>query len=151
MANITLTATVLPIIGIILGATLQYLYSKSTEIHKQHFLAKNQAYIDYLKCVSELAKIAKSNNNKRKIDVSALLADAKMRICIYGSKKVVELLADFENSGAILNNQNTAKIFTQICNEMRNDNLGKYQKAKADDLLTILFKKYDFNIVYNQS
>ena len=93
--NITILATLLPIIGIIIGATLQYIFSKSSETHKQHFISKNQAYIDYLKCVSDLANLAKFKNERNRNDILALTADAKTRICIYGSKDVIKHMADF--------------------------------------------------------
>ena len=135
----TLIAAFLPIMGIIIGASLQFLFSRSSTVHKQHYLSRNQAYIDYLNCVAKLANIAKFGAPKERKDVLALAADSKTRICIYGSKAVIKSLAVFEKSGARIDSDSSAEKFVNICNEMRKEGLGRKQKAEVSDLLNVLF------------
>jgi len=140
MSNFSiLLAALLPVLGIIIGATLQYLYSRSSEIHKQHYISKSQAYIDYLQCVAELANIAKFQKNYKRNELLSKTADAKTRICIYGSKSVVEALANFEKSGARIDNHESAEKFLLVCQEMRKDGLGKKSESTIKDLGFVLF------------
>lgn len=90
--------TLLPLIGVIIGASLQYLFSRSGERRKQLEASRGQAYVDYLRSVAQIAQVARSDSKKRS-ELLAAAADAKTRICVYGGASVITKLAAFEKGG----------------------------------------------------
>jgi len=52
-----------------------------------------------------------------------LLTDAKMRMLIYGSAKVISDVAAFDRSGSNLKSLEGAKMFVSITSSMREDGL----------------------------
>src|SRR4051794_7300139 len=95
-----LLTTLLPVLGVIIGASLQYFFSKSGEKRKQLEALKTQAYVDYLRSVAQVAQLERGASSKR-AEALAASADAKTRICIYGSAKVIDALASFEKAGPV--------------------------------------------------
>lgn len=113
----------LPVIGVIIGASLQFLFSKKSENKKQQNLLKTTAYTDFLKANAGIAISQRFSEKKKEMENFILLTDAKARICIYGSESVIENIAEFERFGAVLDNPKAYKRFTSIVSEMRKDNL----------------------------
>jgi hypothetical protein len=78
-----LVAAGLSLVSAIIGASLQYLFSRSSETHKQLATLRSKAYVDYLRCVAELAKIGrpdrrqKDSDRRRRSDLLAQAADAE--------------------------------------------------------------------------
>jgi hypothetical protein len=134
----TLLTAFLPVIGILIGASLQYFLSKSSDRRKQLEILKNQAYVDYLRSVAQIALLGRSNSNKRD-ELLAALADAKARICVYGSAKVIEALASFERGGAVLDSHDSIEKFLTLCNEMRLQAVGESEIVQAENLSSVLF------------
>lgn len=120
----------LPIVGLIIGASLQFFFSRKNENRKQQNLLKTKAYTDFLKANSGISISQKFSDKEKEMEFFILLTDAKARICIYGSDSVINSIAEFERFGAILNDPKAYKLFTTIVSEMRNDNL----KDKNTDL-----------------
>jgi hypothetical protein len=137
-----LLTTLLPVIGVIIGVSLQYLFSKSGERRKQLEASRSEAYVDYLRSVAQIAKVGRSDSKKRS-EVLAAAADAKTRICVYGAASVITSLAAFEKGGAVLDSPDSYRTFLELCNEMRKQNLGKAEAVAVDDLSLILFGRED--------
>lgn len=133
-----IVTALLPMVGVIIGAGLQYLFSRSGERRKQLEALRNQAYVDYVRCVAQLANAKKEDASKR-AELLAALADAKTRICIYGSSKVIRALADFEKSGSVLSSADSIKRFLEICHEVRRQGLRDTGSIGAEDLSIVLF------------
>lgn len=112
MASLSL---MLPVIGIIIGALLQYQFNRSLEGRKHMAVLRSQAYVDYFKA---FASIAKHGANKENLTAAA---DAKVRICVYGSKDVVGKLSAFEEAGAIARTQDGEKAVLELLLAMRAD------------------------------
>ena len=91
-----------------------------------------------MSAVAKFAQAAKTNPGER-YKLLAEAADAKTRICIYGSKVIVNLLADFERQGAKLSSKETNAIFLQLCAQMRSEGLGSETSISTDDLEMVLF------------
>jgi hypothetical protein len=140
ISNLVLAA--LPILGIIIGAGLQYFFSKSAESRKQLTALKTQAYIDYLRCVAESKHIGSDNQKARK-EILAKATDAKARISIYGSSKVIEALANFQKIGAIINSPQAEEKFLILCKAMRQESIRKFDKTKFEALKIVLFGSED--------
>ncbi len=54
-------------------------------------------------------------------EVFARIADAKTRICLYGSQEVIMSLAKFERSGGVINNEEQREAFVALIQAMRGD------------------------------
>jgi|SRR5437588_5857254 len=124
-----LLTTLLPVIGIIIGVSLQYFFSKSGEKRKLLENSRSQAYVDYLRSVAQIAQV-KSSDSKRRSELLAAAADAKTRICVYGASSVIRSLAAFGRGGAALDSPDSIARFLELCNEMRRQNLGKAEAVQ---------------------
>jgi hypothetical protein len=112
--------TALPLLGVGVGAILQYVFSRSAEVRKQAYSLRQQAYVDYLRALAQ-AGHAKGAEDLAKAQL--LAADAKTRIVVYGDRAVLEALASFEEAGPSLTNPRSTQCFLQLALTMR---------AKAD-------------------
>ncbi len=108
----------LPFLGVVAGAILQYIFTNIREQKNQKQKLKTQAYVDFLKGVSGQML---DNPEQSKLEYRTLLADAKMRISIYGSSKVIKSIADLTRSGAVLDTPERQRLFIQICQTMREE------------------------------
>ena len=68
-----------------------------------------------------------------------LAADAKTRICIYGSATVVQRLADFERVGATAANGAGQEALIALMKAMREDITDSGISLRQGDLIHILF------------
>lgn len=134
----TIITGTLPLVGVAIGAGLQYYFSRASEERKQKDLLRTQAYIDYLSSVSKFAQAAKTNPNER-YQLLAEAADAKTRICIYGSEEIIGLLANFERQGANLSTNESMQTFMSICSQMRSEGLDSSTSISTDDFEMVLF------------
>lgn len=137
--NINIVA-MLPLLGVIVGAILQHFLSRTNEKKKQYDTLKTQAYIDYLKAVSKFAQAAKTDPNTR-MQLISEAADAKARICVYGSKLAIEKLASFEDNGPVLSEQKSLDIFIELCSIMRDESATTQEAVSSQDIELVLFGK----------
>ncbi|OIQ84034.1 hypothetical protein GALL_341430 [mine drainage metagenome] len=94
------------------------------------------AYTDYLRCISELANFGKRQSTEGR-ELSANTADAKARICLYGSSTAVQAFAEFERLGATMNTADQRTAFTSMVAIMRNDS-SSGQEVELKDLEVVL-------------
>ncbi len=127
----------LPFAGVIIGAGLQYYFSRSAESHKQLAILRTQAYIDYLRCVAESPKIG--SDVQKRIDLLSRATDAKSRISIYGSAAVLSALAKFEKYGSVINSPQSADRFLSLTGVMRQESAGSNELVDLEDLRIVLF------------
>jgi hypothetical protein len=131
-----MTIALLPLVGIVIGATLQYFFTTYLENKRHHRERRTEAYIDFLKYVADAAH-TDSSDPKRK-EIGARITDSKARICLYGSTKVTAALGSFERLGAQLKSEKQIAAFIELVASMRSDS-GTKGRAKIDDLKGILF------------
>jgi hypothetical protein len=123
---------VLPLVGVVIGATMQYWLSRSAESRKQIQLLQSQSYVDYLRAVTKAAH-ASSPDDARSAQSEA--AHAKARLAVYGKSSLISALARFEEVGAVLDNPRAYVAFVALVGAMRQ----KGRAAQADDLRLVLF------------
>jgi len=111
-----LLISLLPLIGAVIGGTLQYFFSRSTEIGKQLYTLKNQAYVDYLRAVAQAAHAQIADD---RIKALLLASDAKSRIVVYGDPVVIQALAEFERLGPRLDQDPSLEAFIRLAATMR--------------------------------
>src|SRR5437764_13652876 len=107
---------VLPLAGVVIGAAMQYWFSRTAESRKQIQLLQSQSYVDYLSAVSEAAH-AQSLQDAGLARAKA--ADAKARMAVYGTTSVISALARFEETGAALNTPEAEACFVAVVKAMR--------------------------------
>ncbi|MBU2709334.1 hypothetical protein KCM76_25285 [Zooshikella marina] len=101
------------LIGILIGGYAQYFFTRNQENIKHQRDLRSKAYLDYIDfvCCAAMKNNTKENNKKG--------ADAKARICLYGSPDVIKAYADFEKSGASLYTNEQMQRFAQMVLLMR--------------------------------
>lgn len=123
---------VLPLLGVVVGATLQYWLTRSAESRKQLELLQSQSYVDYLRAVTKAAHASLPDAARL---ARAEAADAKARLAVYGASRVIAALARFEEAGPILDNARAQTAFVALVGAMRQ----KDSVAQPDDLKLVLF------------
>jgi len=108
--------------GVLLGGGLQYFFGRALETRRQLVLQRSQSYVDFLKAI---AIIAQNGPSKESL---ALAADAKTRICVYGSARVIHLLREFGAAGANTTDRKGRSAITALLKEMRAD-IGKSDRV----------------------
>ena|SRR5215218_2252037 len=124
-------SALLTLLGIAVGAILSYLFTRSHEQEKYYRLLQTGAYADYLRCVAESAHLSLESNMA---DVFARAADAKTRVCLYGSQEVIALLAAFEKEGGVISTPQQHSAFVRLVQAMRLNS-----RAEISDIELILF------------
>jgi len=133
--NQTLLLAVLPLAGVGLGAFLQSFLQLRKERVTQQQALKIKAYTDYLQAVSVLSNI----DLPKHVEARTLLTDARLRILIYGSAKVIANIAAFDRTGSIVSTPEGMNTFLPIISSMRED--GAKEKVKKEDMIQILFRR----------
>jgi len=113
----TWAIAILPLVGVALGAALQFLFSRAAERDRQSNSLRSQAYADYLRAVSAAAHL-RSDEDLR--DAHRNAAEAKARIAVYGSASVLKALARFEETGAVIGDGPSKRAFISLVSTMRN-------------------------------
>ncbi len=122
-------------IGIVIGAILQYIFTRRLNTIRHHCDLRTKAYVDYLKAVCEQSNIDIQNRDSLRGDLRAKVADAKCRICLYGYRAAIQSFAEFEKAGANIT-RNPAK-FTEMVAIMRNDSTREKAASKDIELMLV--------------
>ncbi|RPI79114.1 MAG: hypothetical protein EHM45_04145 [Desulfobacteraceae bacterium] len=120
------------LIGLVVGAVLQFLFSRHLDNKKHQRDLRAKAYADYLQCVSELANLGHQRNSAEGRQLGAKTADAKCRISLYGAPAVIVAFAKFERLGATMNTNEQCSAFADMVAAMRQDTFGNSSVAQAD-------------------
>lgn len=123
------TSIIPTLIGIIAGVTTQYILSFYSEKRKRNADLKMQAYIDFIRGVSELGIERNRHDAKKHEEHLTKFLDAKSRIAIYGSNRVVASIAAFYKKGGKVTNEEERRLLMQIYQNMR----GEYQGEEIKD------------------
>lgn len=107
---------ILPLLGVVLGAALQFWLSRASEEKTRNETLRAQAYADYLRAVALSAHL-RSDEDLRDAHLNA--ADAKARIAVYGTVPVLEALAEFEEAGATVSDTRSRTAFVALVVAMR--------------------------------
>ena len=123
--------------GIAIGAVFQYLFTRRLEEKRLHRDVLAKAYADYLLCVSEHANLRPDRHSPDGLQLGVRTADAKCRISLYGSPKVISAFANFERLGAAMNTAEQRSAFVNMIWSMRKDVRADNVVVKGD-LETVL-------------
>ena len=128
--------------GVIIGAFLQYFFTKHIENQRHLRELRSNSYMDYLKCVCENAQYRFKENSKERMELFSRTADAKSRICLYGSNAAIESFAIFEKLGATMNTVEQREAFTKMVSIMRTDS-GNVLCNNNKNLQIVLFGNHE--------
>ena len=131
-----MSTAIFSFLGVVIGASLQYFFSRHLDSQKHQRELRTKAYTDYLNCVCELANFGKRQSQEGR-ELSAKTADAKARICLYGSSSAVAAFATFERLGATMNTSEQRSAFTTMVAIMRTDS-GNKRGVELKDLEAVL-------------
>lgn len=109
-------AAVLSLLGVVVGVLLQYWTSRSAETRKQLQLLRSQSYVDYLRAVTKAAHAVSADAGRL---ARAEAADAKARMCVYGTSRAISALARFEEAGPVLDTPSSKGVFAALVIAMR--------------------------------
>jgi Na+-transporting NADH:ubiquinone oxidoreductase subunit NqrC len=62
--TLTILLSLLSLVGVVIGAGLHYVFAKSGERQKHLDALRSQAYVDYMRCVAQLARVDRSDIKK---------------------------------------------------------------------------------------
>jgi hypothetical protein len=132
-----MTIAFLSFFGVVVGASLQYFFTRHLDNQKHLRGLRTQAYTDYLRSVCEQAMLVIQPQSKESREIFANTADAKSRICLYGSKEAVVTFAEFERLGAQMKTNEQRKAFSRMVSVMRKDSGGR-DDASIENLEIVL-------------
>jgi flagellar motor component MotA len=135
--NFDVATALVALVGIVIGAILQYIFSRSTESLKQHQTLKAQSYVDFVKSLAGITIAQRHHNKGRELESTILLADSKARVAIYGSKSVIESIANFFSRYGEITSPESITSFIEIIQKMRSETLKK-QEMVIDNYISIL-------------
>jgi len=131
------------VIAAIVSIAIVFL-SRRSETKKHLESLRTDAYVDFIRGVAGLAVLQSHSPEGEKdylrgVELTALVADAKARIALYGGESVVSSLATFLRAGAVLDSTERATEFTAICQKMRNDTRPRPGNISDHDAHFLLF------------
>ncbi|MBJ7313454.1 hypothetical protein ACFOLJ_17975 [Rugamonas sp. CCM 8940] len=131
------------LIGLVVGAVLQFFFTRHLDSKKHQRELRSKAYSDYLLCVSELANLGHQKNTLEGRQLGAKTADAKSRISLYAGPVVISAFAAFERLGATMNTDEQCDSFIDMVAAMRQDSLGGSSVTNADLQAVVLGVRRD--------
>lgn len=135
----TILPSLMTIIGVIIGAFIQFYFSRKKTLEEKRIEQKTKAYTIYLEGIGTLSVAAKSGSVEMQNVGSEKLMVGRGSISIYGSSEVVEALAKFEKEGGQLTSDTQAKCFIDLVHKMRN-NVNSEIVSERDLSYIYLFK-----------
>lgn len=135
----TLLPAFIGLLGVVVGIALQFFFTARMERTRHLRDLRTTAYADYLRAVAENAHRQVLLDVGEVGQILARAAEAKSRICVFGTKPVLNALRAFEEGGAALASAEGMNNFARLMRTMRQDVAGR-RGALPDGLLDpILF------------
>lgn len=138
----SLMYVLLPIIGVVIGATLQYMFTRVLEERRHQQNLRTQAYVDFIRGFVG-AHFAKEKDKEQ--ELISFLSNATTRIGIYGGKEVLEAIANAKRVAANYKKGDVPELefmrsIVTIIQAMREENLPK-ESVSDKEISQLLFGK----------
>jgi len=130
--DIKLVVGLLAFFGVILGASLQYVFTRHIENQKHSRELKSKTYMDYLNSLAENSQHNYEIGSPEQKSNFSRTADAKARICLYGSKEVISAFSKFLELGGLYETPEQREAFTSMLVFMRSDSGSKKIKNEKE-------------------
>lgn len=127
--------------GIIIGASLQFLFSRLAARASRLDEMRLTAYADLLRGAAQLSQAEHFKDDKARMTSLALATDAKGRIVVYGHREVVRRLAQFGKTSQDLSSEDAKERFIQLVEAMRRSTGKTHQTVSEDDFRAIFWSE----------
>ena len=127
------------LIGVIVGAILQYYLTHISQKDSRLSEWRNTAYADFINAASIVATAQRHGKREVVTEQLGKLSDAKARICVYGDAEVIKDLADFWRHGATLQTESEILAFTRVCLTIRKSLGVPGEMIHSPDISQLLF------------
>jgi HKD family nuclease len=124
--------------GAMLQASLQFFFGKRIELSKQFKLLQTQAYVDFIKGWTGSGRAISFGDKEKEIEYTILMSEARVRIAVYGSEKVVKKLSEFIREYNENYSEKGQESFADLVKIMREDNIQKVEIITKDETSMIL-------------
>jgi len=118
----------LPIIGVVIGAILNYGFTKVLEERRHMRNLKTQAYLEFIHHFMDAHFVGE------KKETLSRFADATQRIAIYGSKEVIEAVANIKRVSAKKRIISESEFESKFGSEFRHSFITMVQAMRKDGL-----------------
>lgn len=127
-----------PLFGVLIGAFLARWINKSKHLQE----LRSAAYVDFLRgfgkvAISQGEAVRDQRNHLEEHEGKIIVADAKARIGIYGSRAVVHAVSIFVSRGSQTRTREGMQAFTEVCELMRSEAVS--ERASFEGLNMLLF------------
>lgn len=137
--GINAIAPIAGILGIILGAVIQYYFAKRGELARNYQTRRTEAYIDFIKSSAALAVARrKASDNDEILEAEKVFLDSKIRLVIYGSETVVSVTAEFFRKYGQLTSPEALSAYYAILTTMRSETPGARKALPEADIGELL-------------
>lgn len=111
-----MTLAITAVLCFAFGALVQFVFSKVSESMKHVQVARSQAYVDYLRALTEAVH---ARTEKERKEAAANAIDAKVRLVVFAERDVLEAVADFEEFWPTVGTAEAHAAFLRLVGEMR--------------------------------
>jgi hypothetical protein len=118
-----LTPALSAVIGLAVGAILQYYFSRRLDAVRHFQDLRTRAYSDFIGGVADTANAARKGDHTLQLDALAKATEAKIRILLYGSRAVVNAVAEFSVAQGSVTSKEVAPRFVEVIHAMRGDSV----------------------------
>jgi len=137
--KIEVVVALVGVVGVVLGAIAQFVFTKRTEATKHFQELRSTAYTDFIKGTAGIAISQRLRADESEREFTILLADAKARIAVYGAPQVVSAMSAFFRHHSSLDSPAALNAFISIVQEMRHDTLAVNQRVLDKEISQVLF------------
>jgi hypothetical protein len=134
----SIIVAIVGILGIIIGSSLQSFLGKHIEASKQFKLLQTQTYVDFLRGWAGTGRARFFGDKEKEIEFTILLSEARAKISVYGSKRVVKALAEFINKYNENHSQEGKKAFARLIQIMREESLSRADFVEIEEIQQII-------------
>jgi hypothetical protein len=134
-----LLSPLLAIVGVIVGASVQFLFSRITESRKSYDKLRTDSYVDFIKGCAGVAMAQRFEDQDEHAKASTLMLDAKVRIAIYGDSDISKSVGAFFGKYGDFTKQEDRRAFVDLMCQMRRSVTGSISDADRVAIGLILF------------
>lgn len=134
-----MTSALLALLSVVVGALVGHYLSDRKSRKDELATMRLEAYKDFINATSILFSARRTGRTKDEAIELAALNDAKTRVCICASSKVVACLEKFWLQGGTLEQEQEILAFTRLCTAMR-ESLGQKTLEFNIKLSDVLFR-----------
>jgi hypothetical protein len=136
---LALSSVISAVIGLALGAVLQYYFTRRLETLRHFQELRTAAYSEFIGAVAQSANASRQGDKSLQDEALARATEAKIRILLYGSKAVVRKLGEFSRAQAAVDSEEVAPRFVALIQAIRADARVRPDEIADDSILASVF------------